>query len=51
MKRLADAARIPCVDYPPDYAPRKGEPPVVDVRKALWVADKVRDGMRCRDEG
>lgn len=36
MKRLAEPARVPCTDYPPDYAPRKGEAAVVDVRKALW---------------
>ncbi len=41
LRKVQEPARLPCCDFPPDWAPRKGGVPVVDVRKCLWVADKV----------
>lgn len=41
MRKMSEPARLPCCDFPPDWAPKKGGPPMVDVRKCLWVADKV----------
>ncbi|KAG1671286.1 hypothetical protein FOA52_010857 [Chlamydomonas sp. UWO 241] len=41
MKKLAEPARLPCADYPSDFLTHKGAAPVADVRKCLWVADKV----------
>ncbi len=41
MKKLSEAARLPCCDFPTEYAPKKGAGAVVDIRKCLWVADKV----------
>ncbi|GAX72557.1 hypothetical protein CEUSTIGMA_g13.t1 [Chlamydomonas eustigma] len=38
---LQQPARLPCCDYPPDYAPTRGGAPVVDIRKCLWVTDRV----------
>ena len=35
---------MPAADFPPDYLPpggRKGDSGCVDVRKALWVAERV----------
>ena len=44
MRKVSEAARVPCCDFPPDYVPsggRKGDASVLDIRKALWVSDKV----------
>ncbi|KAJ9516501.1 hypothetical protein QJQ45_011148 [Haematococcus lacustris] len=41
LRKLSEPARLPCVDYPPDWAPKKGSPPCADVRKCLWVADRL----------
>ncbi|KAG2495312.1 hypothetical protein HYH03_006584 [Edaphochlamys debaryana] len=44
MRKLLEPARVPCCDFPQDYVPpggRKGDPWPVDVRKALWVAERV----------
>lgn len=44
MRKVSEPARVPCCDFPMDYVPsggRKGDAPALDVRKALWVADKV----------
>ncbi|KXZ43387.1 hypothetical protein GPECTOR_92g610 [Gonium pectorale] len=44
VKKLSEPARVACCDFPPDYLPagaRKGESSPVDIRKALWVAEKV----------
>lgn len=40
---MNEPARLPCADFPPDWAPggRKGSPAYADVRKCLWVADRV----------
>jgi len=41
MRKLAEPARLPCIDFPADFSPRRGGEPVADVRKCLWVADKL----------
>jgi hypothetical protein len=45
MRKVSEPARVPCCDFPNDYVPaggRKGDSPALDIRKALWVSDKVR---------
>ncbi|KAF5835795.1 hypothetical protein DUNSADRAFT_6884 [Dunaliella salina] len=42
LKRLSEPARLPCCDFPADWSgTKKGGHPLADVRKCLWVADKV----------
>ncbi|GIL77114.1 hypothetical protein Vretifemale_6670, partial [Volvox reticuliferus] len=44
IRRLQEPSRVPCCDFPADYLPvgtRKGDSAPVDVRKALWVAERV----------
>lgn len=42
LKRLGEPARLPCCDFPADWSgAKKGGHPQADVRKCLWVADKV----------
>ncbi|GFR42106.1 hypothetical protein Agub_g2949, partial [Astrephomene gubernaculifera] len=43
-RKLQEPTRVAACDFPPDYVPsggRKGDSGPVDVRKALWVAEKV----------
>lgn len=43
-RKLYEPARVPCCDFPADHVPpggRKGDAAPVDLRKALWVAEKV----------
>ncbi|EFJ45415.1 hypothetical protein VOLCADRAFT_94255 [Volvox carteri f. nagariensis] len=43
-RRLQEPSRVPCCDFPADYLPsgaRKNDSAPVDVRKALWVAERV----------
>jgi hypothetical protein len=41
LKKLGEPARLPCCDFPEGWSPKKGGQPMVDVRKCLWVADKL----------
>ena len=44
FQRLSEPARVPCCDFPSDHVPAGGSrmaQSVADVRKCLWVADKV----------
>lgn len=49
LKAIGEPARLPCCDFPSDYAARKGGSAMVDVRKCLFVADKV--GGRWQRQG
>jgi hypothetical protein len=47
LRKLAEPSRVPAVDFPSDHVPpggRKGDPPPVDTRKALAIAERVRGG-------
>jgi hypothetical protein len=42
-RRLQEPSKVPCVEFPVTAATAlRGEPFPADVRKCLWVADKVR---------
>lgn len=51
LKAIGEPARLPCCDFPSDYAARKGGSAMVDVRKCLFVADKVGGRWQRQDRG
>jgi len=42
LKRLSEPSRLNCCDFPSEWVgTKRSGHPMVDVRKCLWVADKV----------
>lgn len=41
LRRLDEPSPVPCIEYPSDHVPRRGDSPWVCLNKAIAIADHV----------